>query len=538
MNINTSEKSFVITFNYNEHVKNIVKLCHAESRYKDRAWYLPIKKSTAIAVKKLQEQHGFTLSNKTQEKITELLDEKPLTNEPLPISGSLKNFQVDGVEFMLSNRQCINADDMGLGKTIQTIACIAKINLFPCVIVCPASIKINWAMEIKKWIPILKDEISIISSKNDNLNKKVIIINYDILEKYKEKICEICPKILVLDESHRVKNYKTKKVGNERLYSTSCVRAAKEISKNVQYRFALSGTPILNRNLELASQLDIIGRIDEFGGFFRYAQRYCGATENKWGWDMKDSTNCQELNEKLVTNGIMIRRLKNVVWQDRPEKIHQNIFVELDNFDEYKECENDIFTYLERRNENPDSAKRAEFLVLKNRLRKLVYKGKMKMAFDWISDFIEKTQEKLVVFCVHKECVDAIAKKFGGLVINGETSQEDRQKNVESFQNDQNCKLIVCNIKAGGVGITLTAASTVLFLELSWTPGEMEQAEDRIYRIGQGKNCTIFTMLSVDSVENEINDMLRHKRDIVNSSINSNLQYNTREKNISLLLDF
>jgi SNF2 family DNA or RNA helicase len=343
---------------------------------------------------------------------------------------------------------------------------------------------------------------------------------------------------VVLDESHRVKNHLQKDVNGTKTYKTQRVKASYELSQRVPsdgFILLVTGTPVVNRPIELASQLDIMRRLDEFGGFMGFAKRYCGAYHDAYGWDFGGATNLDELNEMLRSR-CYIRRLKADVLSELPPKVWADVII--DEFDpgamaEYRTAEADTIAYLGARAaqiaaENgldPESAKveallraeSAEHLVRITALCKLAARAKMPAVRAWVEDFLESGQ-KLVVFAHHREIVDALATQFGADKIQGGISDTARQAAADRFQNDPQCRIIVCSIKAGGESITLTSASNVLFVEQTWTPAEMDQASDRCHRMGQRDSVTAWNAIGSGTIDEDRAQLIASKRVVVSAA--------------------
>jgi hypothetical protein len=411
------------------------------------------------------------------------------------------------------------------GKTIEALATLQAKQAFPAIIICPASLKLNWAKEIRQWLP---GRSYAVWNGKQQAGSDIVIINYDIVKKHGEKLAALGAKAVVLDESHYCKNGKALRT-----------KAVAALAKNIPLKLALTGTPVLNRPSELISQLDILGRLDDMGGFWPFAKRYCDAFKGEWGWDFSGADNLEELNEKLRAS-CMVRRLKKDVLSELPAKQRTEIPLEITNRREYDKAERELIAWLRQdavedkaflaslkglseeekkrdRHAKADSAemaaRRAEQLVKIEALKQLAWKGKMAGAISWVTDTLES--EKLVLFCWHKEAVAALQEEFKCPVITGEVSIEERQRAVEKFQSDETCRLIVLNIRAGGVGLTLTAASNVAFLEMGWTPADHDQAEDRCHRMGQTDHVTAWYLIGERTIDERIMALVNEKRAIV-----------------------
>lgn len=419
--------------------------------------------------------------------------ETPLTKKKkkIEIKGLKKplfNYQQEGVEFIeaLQGRALIG-DEMGLGKTIQAIAYLElHPELRPAIVICPASVKYNWEKEINNWITSNSDTKVMQGRNGGSISSDIIIINYDIVAGRLKELKELKPKCIILDEVHMTKNSKAQRT-----------KAIIDLCKGVKHILALSGTPIISRPIEFYNILKILDP-SMFPSKTRFGERYCGLKYNGFAWDYSGATNTEELHTKL-NNRIMIRRKKSEVLKDLPPKIRSIVPLEID-MDEYNKYEVDA--------EN----KGIEAMVQIEQLKQIAAESKMDQAKKWISDFLE-SGEKLVVFAWHTKILDLIEEEFKNISVrvDGSTPQKTRQEIVEAFQNDPKIKLFIGNIKAAGIGITLTAASNTCFLELGWTPGEHVQAEDRVHRIGQKDNVTAWYLVAKGTIEQKIMDMLEKK---------------------------
>ena len=464
---------------------------------------------TADSIKKLKDA-GFVVDTEL-EKLLHQAEEIEKGIEVHGLKKQLFPFQKEGVAFIEKrDGRALIADEMGLGKTIQAAAWLQlHPEKRPAIILCPASLKLNWAKEIRETLST-KDKVQILQgTKPYPITEDIIIINYDILNSWVETLQAINPQVLIIDEMHYVKNS-----------SAIRTKATKKLTKGIPHVIALTGTPIVNRPIEGFNIFQILDR-NLFPNFWTYVHRYCGARHNGWGWDFSGATNKEELNQ-ILTSTIMIRRRKADVLKDLPEKLYSFIPMELSNETEYRVAEEEFIQYLRltKGKEAAEKAKKAEHLVKIEALKQLAVKGKLKQAINWIRDFIEDGN-KLVVFAVHKEVIDQLMNEFKEIAvkIDGSTPTPERHKAVEAFQNDPSVKLFIGNIQAAGVGLTLTAASTVAFLELPWTPGELVQAEDRCHRIGQKNAVNIYYLLAENSVEYKLAKLLDKKKEVLSAVI-------------------
>ncbi|HZS43369.1 MAG TPA: DEAD/DEAH box helicase [Candidatus Paceibacterota bacterium] len=395
---------------------------------------------------------------------------------PSPSGLNYLSYQKAGIAYAIHRPHTLIADEMGLGKTIQAIGIANATEAKRVLVVCPASLKLNWMREFTKWNTIPNRTIAVANGEFPSAD--VVIINYDILRKHEFAIRSINWDLLICDECHYLKNYKaarTRQVlgggkGGDRIEPIPAKR-----------KIFLTGTPIVNRPIELWPLLKSLEPNGLGRNWKYYVSRYCDAHHNGFALDVSGASNLEELQQKLRSS-IMIRRLKKDVLADLPPKRRQIIVLASDGLDEIIEREKKAYEAFEQAELE---SKTAAFSVLAN-LRHDTAKAKIPFVLEHIEQTLDET-DKLVVMCHHHDVVDAIAQKFSGqcVTVDGRTAAEDRQIAVDKFQNDKSCRLFVGTIKAAGVGLTLTAASTVIFAELDWVPGNVTQAEDRLHRIGQ-----------------------------------------------------
>jgi SNF2 family DNA or RNA helicase len=475
-----------------------------------RTWRLPLSvpADNLKALLRFAEQFDFDVNDSARERVEQRISDAveavhashaaDADIHVAGLAGELLPFQKAAVAYSVRAHRVLIGDEMGLGKTVEALAIIKAANAFPALVVCPATLKLNWRREAEKWLPIKR--VAVLGGQNGTTEGDIVIINYDVLGRFAAKLKTRGFKGIIFDESHYAKNHKAQRTAH-----------CKQLASGIPVRLCLTGTPVLNRPAELISQLQLLDRLDDLGGFWNFAERYCDAHKNRWGWDFSGASNLDELNERLRAT-CYIRRTKAEVLPELPAKRRCIVPVEIDNLNEYKRAERDLLGWIreksveddrflesiddlpvteqlvqrrERSNSAVQRAAHAEQLVRIEALKQLAARGKIAAATEWITSFIE-SGEKLIVFAHHQEIQDELLVLFpSAAVVRGGDDVLIRQANVDRFQTDANCRLIVCSLRAGGVGITLTAASNVCFLELGWTPAEHDQAEDRCHRIGQ-----------------------------------------------------
>jgi SWI/SNF-related matrix-associated actin-dependent regulator 1 of chromatin subfamily A len=498
-----------ITFPFNHEDLNNVKSLPGRKFHGSefpKYWSCPL---SIESVEKLQEW-GFEMDQALLDFVNQSkvhVDDMETIEIP-GLQKPLYDFQKKGVAFIeAKNGRALVGDSMGLGKTAQALAWLQlHPEKRPAIVVVPASLKFNWEREAHMWMD--NPKVQVLSGKSIvPIIGEIVIINYDILPAWLGQLQKLKAQILVVDEIHFTKNSKAQRT-----------KAIKALGKRIPHIIGLSGTPIVNRPIEF---FNILKLIDDsvVPSFWDYANRYCNAKHNGFGWDFTGSKNTEELHERLV-NSCMIRRKKEDVLTELPDKIHTAITMELTNRKEYSHAERDFISWVKKTkgNEAAGKAMNAEALAQIEGLKQLTIKGKMKEAVKWIKDFIE-IDGKLIVFATHKSTIQTLMDEFKDIAvkIDGSVSQKDRQVAVDRFQTDDKIRLFVGNIKAAGVGITLTAASSVAFLELPVSPGDLTQAEDRAHRIGQKNAVNIYYLLAKGSIEEEIAEMLDRKKKVLDS---------------------
>lgn len=433
----------------------------------------------------------------------------------VPLRIGLYPFQRAGVEYAARAKRAIIADEMGLGKTVQAIALISHVRLSDtdarALIVCPAVVKRNWQYELER---ATGERAQVIMNGSDTLlpDTKTVIVNYDLLAKHVRQLGAWKPNIVIADESHYLKNGDAQRTKAFKQIVSTC---------RPEYVIMLTGTPILNRPVELTEPLKILGYLDYFGGWHKFVTYYCNGYKGRFGWQFgtPSPARLQELNEKL-RKFCMVRRLKADVLTELPDKTRSMVLLPISNRSEYRFAERDLIEYLRQTagDETARRAKRAEHLVRIEKLKQLTAKGKLEFVIDWLYDFLDSSDQKIVVFAIHREIIERLKdalQGYGVVAIEGEDSADDRQKAVERFQNDPSVRVIVCSLHAGGVGITLTAASHVAFVELAWRPADHLQAEDRCHRIGQRENVTAYYLLSENTIDSIIYQLLESKLSVI-----------------------
>jgi SWI/SNF-related matrix-associated actin-dependent regulator of chromatin subfamily A-like protein 1 len=436
-----------------------------------------------------------------------LVELSAATDGPLRVpglGGELKPFQRAGVSYLLAQRRAFLADEQGLGKTIEALATVEAAGAYPAVVVCPASLKLNWLRELRRWLPGRSAQALAGNGAGAAIAAAdITVVNYDILAPRLPELARLSPQALVLDESHYCKNAGAKR-------TQAVQRLAAEVPRDGLV-LALTGTPVVNRPAELISQLRILGRLEDFGSGVQFGERFRGADAHvRLHWHLR--ARC------------FVRRLKADVLPQLPAKTRAVVPVELDNDAEYRHAERDLVGWLRSQpldlrelDAKVAAALRAERLVRLGALKALAARGKLHAALTWIHDFLS-SGERLVVFAHHREIQQAVLAHFPtALHVLGVDSHAARDAAVAAFQGEDGPgnQLIVCSIEAAGHGLTLTRASSVAFLELDWTPAKHDQAEDRCHRIGQQDAVNAYYLLAAGTIDETISTLLERKRAVI-----------------------
>jgi SWI/SNF-related matrix-associated actin-dependent regulator 1 of chromatin subfamily A len=497
-------------------------------------------------------------------KLTEWYEKltSPLSDDEFDIPGfetelgkgskGLYPFQRKGVAFVQSREgRALIGDDMGLGKTAQALAWLQlnKDTALPALAIVPANVKLHWQRCCQNWTEI---KTVVLYGRNGNGTTNIdaqssgentlTIINYDILDAWLPVLQKSKFKTIIGDEIHYIKNSQAART-----------KAFKKLAAKTKYFLPLSGTPIVNRPIEFFNCLSLLRR--DLFNWYHYTQEYCNPEYNPFAtqamqrkedtkarregraskkvkpiFDYKGASNTATLH-RILSSTVMIRRMKKEVMPELPDKMRSVIPIELSNLAEYEQAEDDFLDEMEEhdllwdvdREEEKANKQKAEALVRIEKLKQLAVKGKMASVISWIEDYLDSVDMKLVVFAWHQKVVDQLVTHFkdkvGTVKIDGRDSAEARQRAEDAFNTLSDVRLFVGNIKAAGVGISLRGSADTCFVELAWTPGEHDQAEDRVIGINRGlegiDTSTAYYLLADKTVEEEIAHLLDKKRKVL-----------------------
>ena len=558
-----------IQFEYHPKLVEVIKTIPSKPRYDgtDRAWLVsindsryPFGKDAAWYVGRFAQWavHMQFCSVVKQREVTEdinydLPDMKPFVGEHYMLLQPYQ-YQLEGVQYAVEKKRCILGDQPGLGKTLQAICTVVKAHReaviygesFPTLVVCPAALKVNWQREFKKFAglsAIILDDSnrqtwhSFYDCKKADGSPlcEAFITNYESLKKFFVKRVSEGGKLtmkgilfdervnlfksVIIDESHKCKSGKTQQG-----------KFVEGICKGKRFVLALTGTPVVNNNTDLIQQLKILGRLEDFGGYSRFVERYCDGP--------KQASNVKELNWRLW-NCCFFRREKSKVLTQLPDKTRQYLQIDITNMKEYQNAESDIVKYLKQYKNASDAqvqrSMNGAVMVKMGLLTHISARGKIKAVSEFIHDVIDGG-EKLIVFGYLKEVIAELKKEFPNAVtVTGSDNISQKQFAVDSFQNNPDCKLIILNYKSGGTGLTLTASSRVAFIEFPWTFSDCEQAEDRAHRNGQKNNVNCYYFLGKDTIDKYMYDVIQTKKNIANGVTGTDDQ--VEENMVNLAMD-
>lgn len=529
MNIELKDNYFELSFRYRPAIVDRVRQISGR-RYDGnrKVWLVPAAQRVELE-KMIYQVRQFENINwvngasaKTEEDVAYELPELPELSIPHQLKIEPYPYQMKGIARGLELKRFMNCDEPGLGKTLQSIATINLGNAFPCLVICPSSLKINWQREWEKFTD--KKAMVLTDKVRDTWTffyqtgmHQVFIVNYESLKKYFVQRIKKAEgwtlrdvefrnsiqlfKSVIIDESHRCKSS-----------STQQAKFCKGICSGKEWVIELTGTPVVNKPKDLVPQLSILNRIDDFGGYKNFINRYCAGHN--------EASNLKELNYMLWKN-CMFRREKSLVLTDLPDKIRQVNTCEITNRKEYTDAERDLIMYLQKYKDADDEkiakALRGAVMVRINVLRQISARGKVRDVIEFVKDFRENGK-KIILFCSLHEVVDQLKYYFPTAVsVTGRESPDEKQRAVDAFQSSPKADIIICSIKAAGVGLTLTASSNVAFVEFPWTYADCCQCEDRAHRIGQKDSVTCYYFLGRKTIDEKVYRIIQEKKNIANA---------------------
>ena len=421
--------------------------------------------------------------------------------------------QKEAIQKLVENKKFILADDMGLGKTTSTIIAALESGAKKVLIICPATLKINWKREIENYS---EKSIYIAESKNFSTEADFVIINYDIIKNFHDpkkkdesQVLAANFDLVIIDEAHYIKNATAQRT-----------KLINHIVKKTDRLWLLTGTPMTSRPIDYFNLLSLIDS-PVAKNWMAYAIRYCQGYQFNVGgrkvWNVTGASNLEELRDRTL--GLTLRRLKENVL-DLPDKIITPVYLRLKS----KEYENVMGEYYDWYDKNPEESKSLTVQFSKlTKVRQIIADEKIAQTIELAENILEQ-DKKVIIFCNFTDSLNKICEHFGktAVKVDGSMSKPERQLSVDRFQEDDKVKVFVGNIKAAGVGLTLTAAEAVIMNDLSFLPSDHSQAEDRAYRYGQKNNVLVYYPIFENTIEGIIYDILANKKQVISTVLGDN----------------
>jgi SWI/SNF-related matrix-associated actin-dependent regulator 1 of chromatin subfamily A len=421
--------------------------------------------------------------------------------------------QKEAIQKLVENKKFILADDMGLGKTTSTIIAALEANSKKVLIICPATLKINWKREIENYS---NKSIYIAEGKNFSTDADFVIINYDIIKNFHDpkkkddsEILKANFDLVIVDEAHYIKNGQAQRT-----------KLINDLVKTVDRLWLLTGTPMTSRPMDYFNLLSLVDS-PVSKNWMAYAIRYCQGYQFNVGgrkvWNITGASNLDELRER--TAGTILRRLKENVL-DLPDKIITPVYLRLKSKN-YEEVMGEYYDWYDK---NPDESKSLTVQFSKlTKVRQIIADEKISQTIEIAENIIEQ-DKKVIIFCNFTDSLNKIIEHFGksAVKLDGSMSKPERQRSVDEFQDNPKVKVFVGNIKAAGVGITLTSAEAVIMNDLSFLPSDHAQAEDRAYRYGQKNNVLVYYPIFENTIEGVIYDILNNKKQVIATVMGDN----------------
>ena len=421
--------------------------------------------------------------------------------------------QKEAIQKLVENKKFILADDMGLGKTTSTIIAALESGSKKVLIICPATLKINWKREIENYSD---KSVYIAEGKNFSTEADFVIINYDIIKNFHDtkkkgesQILDANFDLVVVDEAHYIKNATAQRT-----------KLINDLVKKVDRLWLLTGTPMTSRPIDYFNLLSLI-ESPVAKNWMAYAIRYCQGYQFNVGgrkvWNVMGASNLEELRDR--TTGLTLRRLKENVL-DLPDKIITPVYLRLKS-KMYEEIMGEYYDWYDK---NPEESKSLTVQFTKlTKIRQVIADEKIAQTIEIAENIIEQGK-KVIIFCNFTNSLNKICEHFGksAVKVDGSMSKPERQHSVDSFQESDKVKVFVGNIKAAGVGLTLTAAEAVIMNDLSFLPSDHAQAEDRAYRYGQKNNVLVYYPIFENTIEGIIYDILNNKKQVIATVMGDN----------------
>ena len=452
---------------------------------------------------------------------------------PAPQGLSYLPYQRAGISFGLKNLGVLIADEPGLGKTIQAIGIInADPRVRHILVVCPASLKTNWARELNKWLVIPRKTVVIEGSNclSTAFGAEVVIINYELVPVYIDAILAYSWDMIIADECHVLRNIDAKRT--QHIVGVNCATENALVPIPARRKVFLTGTPILNRVKDIWTLVSYLNPTI-WRSYEEFVSKYCKKSDGATGAVDSGSSNLEQL-QAMLRSTVMIRRLKKDVLSQLPPK--QRAIVKLTH------CSSELASLLQREQQmfasmrasihedawdfyaqGINSMRPADKYLFEetSRIRHEIALLKTPLIIKYLEQELAK-HHKIVVFAHHQDVIEQITRHFKDIAVSftGKSSAKLKQQAIDRFQNDSGIRLCVASILSAGVGITLTAASRVIFAELDWTAANVTQAEDRCHRIGQRYSVEVVHLILEGSIDINIAQKIIIKQRIYEQALN------------------
>lgn len=403
-------------------------------------------------------------------------------------------FQEEGVSLMKElDFRTLLADEMGLGKTLTSLTCAVRHKLWPCVVVCPASLKLHWQRQAMEHC----DLESVILSGRRPKPKVVVsglnIINYEILQSWQPYLTQRRPKLIIVDECHMIGSLFAKRT-----------KAVRKLCHGVRHVIAISGTPFLNRPWELFPTLNILCP-EEFSSAHAYGMTYCEAEFSFGRWRFHGARKTKQLHKELVRT-CMVRRLKKDVLEQLPPKTRTVLPLEIDDRKEYERAEDDLISWLSEFDmAAARRAKHAEEYAKWTHLKKLACSLKLSSVVSWVKEYLSGTDGKLLLGIWHTDTTARLLQDFGKCttVIDGSKTTKQREEAERRFKEDPDCRILIGNFKSAGVGLNFPGVDVGL-VEIPWNPATCVQFEDRAHRMNSVRGVNVFYFVAHGTIEEKL----------------------------------
>lgn len=426
------------------------------------------------------------------------------------LEAALRPYQTEGVAFMQARERVMLADSMGLGKTLQALVAVEKSARLPCIILCPAAVKLGWEREILKWMPWRSAQV-LRHGKDAPRGAQFTILNPELMPAHMEALMDLKAKALILDEAHFFKN-------PDSLRSQNAMRLA----QGVPMRLALSGTPIKNRREDLEHQLRILGQLENVLGIYRGILPHWWKPEKGPLASTHAVTALQRLDRQTLHSRLletcMFRRTKKDVAPDLPSLTRTRVELAPTHLEKYKVKEQAMLDWV-RKWQAKYGAEAArmhagiplEFRGHLTQLRREAALAKVAHVRDWVEPLME-SGERVVFFAFHKNVVEALRQALPGKVaiITGDTPPASRRAILDAMDH---VDFLVATMDSTGYGVDgiQVHASHVAFVELDWTPTKHEQCEGRLHRIGQTQPVNAWYLVATNTFDATMMDVLEAK---------------------------